>query len=94
MPHSYDDSSDEVANGLALCIQHHRLYDQGLLLIRTNGLVTIGKSRLEHLRKVGQSEGLDSVLELAGRCIRKPVLQGDSPSGELLRRGMAIRTGS
>lgn len=32
IPHSEPDSPNTVQNGLAMCIEHHRLYDDSLLL--------------------------------------------------------------
>ena len=32
IPHSIPESPNNVNNGLALCVEHHNLYDDGLLL--------------------------------------------------------------
>jgi putative restriction endonuclease len=91
IPHSHDDSSDEVGNGLALCIEHHRLYDDGLLLIQPDGMIQISPDRVEHLENIGQDEGIKIVKKFDGKRIRMPADGANRPLDDLLARGVRIR---
>lgn len=91
IPHSRDDSSNAVENGVALCVEHHKLYDDGLILKRARGAIKINRNRVEHLRNVGQDRGLASVEKLDGRRIRMPRDAASRPDDQLLVRGARIR---
>jgi putative restriction endonuclease len=72
---------DVIANGLCLCVLHHRLFDRGAL-----GLTEDVSPKLivsEHLHGgVGLAE---SVLKFAGRDIAKPLRDEYRPKAEFIR---------
>ncbi|TCU52338.1 HNH endonuclease [Novosphingobium sp. PhB57] len=94
VPHQHVESSDDVSNGLALCIEHHKLYDDALLLPRAGQVFHLNLHRVEHLKNIGQVEGLDQIEALAATNYRIPVRASDRPSDGNLERGMRIRLGT
>ena len=93
IPHAEEGSTDEVANGLALCAEHHALYDTGLLLPRPGGLLWLNPDRAEFLRATGQAQGLEEVARYDGGRYRVPEDPALRPRDEYLARGVAIRVG-
>lgn len=94
IPHSEDDSPNTVQNGLALCVEHHRLYDDALLLPGPGRILQINKNRSEYLKQTGQAKGLDQIESLAGKKYTIPGDKANQPSDEYLERGLKIRMGS
>jgi putative restriction endonuclease len=54
--------SDDVWNGLALCRNHHRLYDRRILLIDSDAIVRANDETLEVLRELGRLGGYESTI--------------------------------
>lgn len=93
IPHSFDDSTDEVTNGLALCVEHHRLYDRGILLITSRGKVRLNAARVSQLQRSGHARGLSRLRHLDGKAIHVPEERESRPDARLLGRGAKIRSG-
>ena len=91
IPHSEDDSPNDVQNGLALCIEHHRLYDDGLLLPGPGQELVFNRERAEYLRQTEQEKGLAGIEALEGRKYQIPATAGLQPRDDYLERGVAIR---
>lgn len=94
IPHSHPDCQQHVTNGLALCVEHHRLYDDALLLPRSGQRLHLNLDRVEHLENIGQASGLDELRLLAAKEYRVPDDAGCCPKGEWLERGFRIRLGT
>jgi putative restriction endonuclease len=54
--------TDEVWNGLALCRNHHRLYDRRILLIDQNAVVRANDETLQVLRELGRLGGYEPTI--------------------------------
>lgn len=93
IPHNQDDSPNDVTNGIALCAEHHKLYDDALLLPAPNRSLHLNPARVEHLQNIGQGEGLAGVASLARKQFRIPNDPAHHPNAEYLRRGVSIRLG-
>ncbi len=94
VPHQHPSSVDHVSNGLALCIEHHKLYDDALLLPRAGRAFHLNPHRVEHLRNIGQHTGLAELEVLAATKYRIPNHAPSCPSDATLERGMRIRLGT
>lgn len=94
VPHSVPESTDHVTNGLALCIEHHKLYDDGLLLPSVQRSLYLNLDRVEHLKNIGQANGLDELESLAERQYEVPENARSRPNEEYLYRGLHIRLGT
>jgi putative restriction endonuclease len=68
---------DRIENGLALCVQHHRLFDYGALGLDENHRILVS----EHLN-LSDQESSDRIGGLVGLRIRKPLRRYRLPSDE------------
>lgn len=94
VPHGHADSNDHITNGLALCVEHHRLYDAAVLIPTSNRQLFLNPKGVEHLRNIGQTVGLDAVEALAASLYRIPEHAQHQPSNNFLERGKGIRMGT
>lgn len=94
IPHCVPDSPNSVKNGLALCIEHHRLYDDGLLLPAPSKKLYFNEERAEYLRSISQGEGLDEIKEQSKKGYSHPEEARYIPDNEFLKRGLNIRIGA
>lgn len=93
VPHALPECTDEVNNGLALCSNHHRLYDDGLLLPHPGGVLRVNEARAKYLSDSRRDAGLDDVRAFHGLSIRKPRKRDQYPSEAYLEKGVAVRLG-
>lgn len=93
IPHGNEGSNDHVTNGLALCVEHHRLYDSVLLIPDAEQKLFLNPDRVEHLKNIGQGAGLDAIELLAATLYRIPDHVPSRPSPDFLTRGKFIRLG-
>jgi putative restriction endonuclease len=56
-------SRDEIWNGIALCRNHHRLFDQRILRIAPEGNVSCPKEEVDFLRQTGRLGGFGECLK-------------------------------
>lgn len=93
IPHCDPTCVEDVTNGLALCIEHHKLYDDALLLPSAGQRFHLNEFRVEHLRNIGQDSGIDAVRALAQTNYRVPDHVPSRPNDDYLERGRIIRLG-
>lgn len=93
IPHNEDDCPNHVTNGIALCAEHHKLYDDALLLPGPERSLYLNPDRVEHLQNIGQGGGLDRVQSRAQNLFKLPDDPAHHPNDEYLRRGVRIRLG-
>lgn len=93
IPHNHSESDDHISNGLALCIEHHKLYDDALLIPVAGQTFFLNEIRVEHLRNMGQDSGIDAVRALAQTNYRVPDHVPSRPNDDYLERGRLIRLG-
>lgn len=93
IPHSTENCPNTVHNGLAMCVEHHRLYDAALLLPKPGQELYFNRIRAEYLRQTEQGEGLDEIEELSRNKYWIPSNPSLQPSDEYLQLGFDIRLG-
>lgn len=93
IPHSVEDSPNTVQNGLAMCIEHHRLYDDALLLPGPGQQLVFNKERAEYLKQTNQDKGLDGIAALAEQQYQIPNDAALQPKDDFLQKGLDIRLG-
>lgn len=91
IPHSISGSPNTVQNGLALCIEHHKLYDDGLLLPGPAQTLRFNEKRAEYLIQTNQDKGLDAIEALNGVKYNVPEAADLRPRDEYLKQGIKIR---
>ena len=93
IPHSADGSPNDITNGLALCIEHHRLYDRALLLPGPKRKLVVNPDRAEYLKQTDQAKGIDQILNMHGKEYRVPERSEHHPNDDYLEHGLAARMG-
>lgn len=91
IPHSEDNCPNTVQNGIALCIEHHRLYDDALLLPGPGQQLMFNEERAKYLKQTKQHKGLDEIEALARLGYTVPSQEELRPRDEYLKQGLAIR---
>lgn len=91
VPHALDHSNDEVTNGLALCVEHHKLYDDALLLPGPGQKLIFNDRRAAFLQEAGLDSGLDEVAARAKSDYRIPDDPDLQPNPRYLEDGLRIR---
>ena len=89
IPHSIDSENNCVTNGLALCVEHHVLYDKAILMPGPDYKLVFNNVRAKELRKAGLGAGLSKIRKLDGKGIKVP--KRNKPSKKGLREGIKIR---
>lgn len=62
IPVHSENSTDEPENGISLCRNHHRLYDNRILLIDGEKIVRIDDEVVRTLKDAGRARGLETLL--------------------------------
>ena len=58
VPHSHDQGTDEVTNGISLCSLHHKAYDRSLIYFDKEFKIHLNENKVEYLEKVGKDSGI------------------------------------
>ena len=85
IPHRNEDTRQIVQNGLALCPNHHKMYDEQLLTIDSEYRILVNHDMINELRSDGLSGGLDEVEKLDGKQMSLPQDMEALPSKEYLK---------
>jgi putative restriction endonuclease len=64
--------ADKVWNGIALCPTHHKLFDARAFLIRGDTSLSVAPELVSFLGEIDQDGGIEVLLQLEGRRMRKP----------------------
>lgn len=65
-------SRDDIWNGVALCPNHHRLFDARSFVITSDLAVTVDPSTVAFLRESDRDDGIEVLTNFAGERIREP----------------------
>jgi len=93
VPHHHDDCVETVNNGIALCVEHHALYDSALLLPYIDRKLYLNENRVQFLTQIGRTQGLDEVRKRAENEYTIPSDNKLWPQKEFLELGLNIRLG-
>lgn len=91
IPFYFDRKNNCVKNGLALCVEHHILYDKAILMPDHNYQLVFNEMKAKELREAGLDAGLDDIEKLDGRRIRLPECKDDWPCKDGLLEGIKAR---
>lgn len=94
IPHSQPDSTDSVQNGLALCVEHHKFYDDGLLMPGPERKLVFSDKRATFLMAIDQGAGLEGIELFVNRGYSVPRESSLHPDDKLLLRGLNFRKGT
>ena len=91
LPVAEPDSTDETANGIALCALHHRAYDRALITFDPDYRVHLNEERVTGLRAAGLDGKLSDFRDDLPEIIRVPAEQAHRPRAEFVERANALR---
>jgi putative restriction endonuclease len=72
IPVSEPNARDEAWNGIAMCPNHHKLFDARLFVVDPKLIVRIDRQRIKFLRDSGRAAGSNYILAYADRSISRP----------------------
>ena len=72
IPVREEGSSDEVWNGIALCPNHHELFDGSAFVVGGDLRVRVDDSRVEYLEENGLAQGIEILTDYRNESIRQP----------------------
>jgi len=84
---------DEINNGIALCVLHHRAYDSGVMLINGDYSVEVNKTRARALTQSARGAGLAEFRRGLPSQIVLPRSIIERPSPAKLDAGARLRSG-
>lgn len=91
LPAAEPDSTDETANGIALCTLHHRAYDRSLVTFDAEFAIHLNEDRIGELRDAGRHRGLPAFRAALQDEISLPAQPGDRPRPAFIERANTLR---
>ncbi len=92
VPVAVPNSTDETANGLALCTLHHKAYDRAIIAVDDQYHVLMSNSEKSRLQDIGHDGGMDSFIRGLRPLIILPPAINDRPNVRYLRKGREVRS--
>lgn len=95
IPANEKHGEDKIWNGVALCPNHHKLFDANTFVIKPDLRIQIDRAAVEFFRDSGRSSGLDDLLlRFDAATIREPsFFQEDGTSREKMLWALRWREG-
>jgi putative restriction endonuclease len=91
IPVNHENSTDETRNGLALCVLHHKAFDQALIAVGDDYSVLLNQNKVTELKHLKLAEGLPNFTQNLRPVILLPPAITDRPHIEYLRIANRIR---
>ncbi len=78
IPVREEGSSDKVWNGIALCPNHHELFDGTAFVVNPELQVRVDRARVDYLRENDLAQGIEILTDFDGERIRPPRFWGSN----------------
>lgn len=91
LPVSYEGSSDETSNGLALCTLHHRAYDNALVTVNREYQIIHNEAKMVIMKDIGLDSGAEKFINDLYPVILIPSAVKDRPHVEYIEKANEIR---
>jgi putative restriction endonuclease len=91
IPHSNEKGTDDVDNGISLCVLHHRAYDRALVYFDENFNIIINEEKMSYLEKVGLDSGARKFENLSFDQIQVPLSNTLKPNIQNIKIANQIR---
>jgi putative restriction endonuclease len=85
VPVSYENSTDDTANGIALSALYHRAYDKGLVTFNEQYQIILNSTRMKHLKEIGFDGGMENFIRDLRPIINVPPAVNDRPRTDFIR---------
>ncbi|MFC1989604.1 HNH endonuclease [Chloroflexota bacterium] len=91
IPHGHELGSDELNNGLCLCILHHGAFDHGLIFVDSRYKILRNDEKFIYLDKINKRFGEERLLSKIYEKIKLPQNERNYPSPEKISISNEIR---
>jgi putative restriction endonuclease len=91
LPVPEPDSTDETANGISLCVLHHRAYDRSLITFDPDYAIHVSAKKVAELRAANLHGGIQRFRDNLREVIQVPAEQASRPRREFVERANALR---
>lgn len=91
LPVAHVDSTDQTANGVALCALHHRSYDRGLVTFDADYSIIINKSRFQELIDSDRGKGGKAFRSSLRPVLAVPPDKKDRPAAKFVEKANMLR---
>lgn|SRR5574341_287020 len=91
VPVSYQTSTDETRNGIALCTLHHKAYDDALVTFNEKYQIVSSDEKIVKLRQIGRDGGLQRFVRELKPVINVPPAIRDRPHIAYVARANRLR---
>ena len=91
LPVSYDKSTDDTANGIALSALYHRAYDKGLVTFTEKYQIIVNDEKLGVLKEIGFDGGMERFVKDLRPVIHVPPATSDRPHVDFVNQANKLR---
>ncbi len=91
IPVSYETSTDETSNGIALSSIHHKAYDKGLVTFNEKYRIIFNKQEVGKLKEIDLDGGLEKFMKGLRPVIDAPPALTDRPHINFIREANKLR---
>lgn len=91
VPVSFETSTDDTCNGIALSALHHKAYDRGLITFDEQYKIILKENEVQKLRELNLYEGLDKFIADLRPIIYVPPAISDRPNIEHIKTANQLR---
>lgn len=91
IPVTFEQSTDETSNGIALCVLHHAAFDHALIGLGEDYSININDSEIQRLRAIHRAGGVDRFVKALRPMILLPPSVSDRPNTNYIRIGNGAR---
>jgi len=91
LPVSEKNSTDDVVNGVCLCPNHHKVYDNGLLYINEQYQIIPNKYKADKLKEIKLDSGFEHFINNTRNIIALPSNKVDYPSISYIQDANKLR---
>lgn len=91
LPVSFDTSTDDTSNGIALSALYHRAYDRGLVTFNEQYQTIVNTTEMKKLKEIGYDGGMDKFIKDIRPIINVPPSVNDRPNINFIKEANKLR---
>ncbi len=91
LPVSFDGSTDDTSNGIALSALYHRAYDRGLVTFNEKYQTIVNTSEMKKLKEIGYDGGMQKFIKDIRPIINVPPSITDRPNINFIKEANKLR---
>ncbi len=91
LPVSFDTSTDDTSNGIALSALYHRAYDRGIVTLNEQYQIIVNSIEMQKLKEIGFDSGMDKFIKDLRPIINVPPAITDRPNINFIKEANKLR---